>query len=746
MNNKTTKRTLVSSVVALLICFTMLIGTTYAWFTDVVTSSDNIIKTGILDAAVTWTDDFAAAEDTWNDVEDPNTEAIFNYELWEPGYVAVRYLKVANVGTLAFKYKLVIITNGSLEDKDGVKLSDVIDVYYAPSKVDVPNRDLDNNPNLTKVGTLSDLITGTSVVNGVLLAGQTDSIDYGTIVLKMQESAGNEYQDLAVGTSFDLMLFATQYTYEEDSFDHLYDEGADFPKFGTGSAPIVEGSAGVDIEVRNDAGYKVASVTVTKESYATDESQIDVIITESDYVPNITIAAGRETETVDVKVTGIKPGNTAPIKVEYRIATGLDPATVKVYHYDTEIVGINDLPDYKTTYDPSTGYVTFYTTSFSPYTIEYDKDSVYVPPVTDPDELPVAIVVGSPEYENVDLPWGNFGGFAPTEGLDNHLESAFTFSCAHTAEQAKASPYADWHCDFYVKLDKDLGANEIFLGGNYGDFGWVGFHNGDLTLDANTEIPLLGSVTTNPWTYADIVSFVGTFICGVGDVNDALAGATFTVMLRLTNPADATDFHDVATITHVFEDNRIYNAADLQTAVNAGGKVVLGADVNMNGAALQIPENSEVTLDLNGYTITSKDGGQGNWMAVKVNRGANFTLNDSKGTGKIVSSCYGVYVNPGATFTMNGGTISVSGNGAYDMGVVVWNGKFVMNAGTVEGKYSVYASDYWKNNGDTTCDCEIIVANGCTLNALVDQVNTAEAPTAIVSVPSGVVVNSTVSQ
>ena len=101
-------------------------------------------------------------------------------------------------------------------------------------------------------------------------------------------------------------------------------------------------------------------------------------------------------------------------------------------------------------------------------------------------------------------------------------------------------------------LDEDLGANEIFLGGNYGSFGWVGFHNGDLTLEANTEIGLLESVTTNPWTYLDVVQNVGTFICGVGDVEDALSGATFTVMLRLTNPENDKEFYNIETIKYTF--------------------------------------------------------------------------------------------------------------------------------------------------------------------------------------------------
>ena len=111
----------------------------------------------------------------------------------------------------------------------------------------------------------------------------------------------------------------------------------------------------------------------------------------------------------------------------------------------------------------------------------------------------------------------------------------------------------NWECDFYVSLDRDLGENEIFLGGNYGSFGWVGFHNGNVTLAANEEIALLGSVTANPWTYSQVKEYVGTFICGVGAVDEDLLGATFTVKLRLTNPEKKTEFYDVATISYTFK-------------------------------------------------------------------------------------------------------------------------------------------------------------------------------------------------
>ena len=170
-----------------------------------------------------------------------------------------------------------------------------------------------------------------------------------------------------------------------------------------------------------------------------------------------------------------------------------------------------------------------------------------------PADLPKADVERLEKYENVDLDWNTGLGVAPTEGLDSKLEGAYIFKCTETAEEAAASKYANWYCDFFVKLDKDLGENQIFLGGNYGAFEWVGFHNGDVTLTANEEIPLLGSVTQNPWTYMDVVNFVGEFICGVGDVDNALSGATFTVMLRLTNPENEAEFYNVATINFTFE-------------------------------------------------------------------------------------------------------------------------------------------------------------------------------------------------
>lgn len=553
-NNKTTKRALCTSIVALLICFTMLIGTTYAWFTDSVTSSGNKIQSGTLDVQLTWTDDAAAAEDTWNDVEADNADPIFDYELWEPGYTAVRYLKVKNNGTLALKYKVQIITNGSLA-QNGVKLSDVIDVYYAPSKVDVPDRDLDNNTNLTKLGTLTQFLTGGAVINDELLATESD---YATLVLQMQESAGNEYQGLTVGTSFDIMLFAAQLTYEEDSFDETYDEDAIFE--GTASETVVPGEVTEIVILAADGRTKIGTVLVPADAVADGVTEITATVNESSYTPNINVAAGSEQVTVDITVSGLKEGNTAPVKTQYYIGKGYDPATVTVYHYDEPIAAGDEA------YNPTTGYVIFETTGYSPFTFVYDKDSVVtIPDVDGTNDLPGLNLVYAPQYviggEEADIEWENYGSWSPTDGLEAHLETAYIFESTDSAEDVEASPYRTWICDFYVKVttadgsnpfvNEDGSNNYIFLGGNYGDFGWVGFHFTDSEYVSGTEIPLLQSVAGG-WTYEQIADLVGIFTCGVGDHENGLSGATFTVSLRLVNPDNSAEYYDVAVVSYDF--------------------------------------------------------------------------------------------------------------------------------------------------------------------------------------------------
>lgn len=213
-----TKKALIASILSLALCFTMLVGTTFAWFTDSVTSSSNIIKTGTLDIEMYWADGTKAVPaDDSSDWTDASTGAIFNYDKWEPGYVEVRHIKIYNNGSLALKYKVDIVANGEVSD-----LSDAIDVYYVDPAVQVADRaDLTEDKRL---GTLTEVLAALGETgNGTLEAGEDDTI---TIAFKMRENAGNEYQDKSIGSDFSVQLLATQHTSENDSFDNKYDANA----------------------------------------------------------------------------------------------------------------------------------------------------------------------------------------------------------------------------------------------------------------------------------------------------------------------------------------------------------------------------------------------------------------------------------------------------------------------------------------------------------------------------------------
>ena len=504
---RSTKRALLLSALSLLMCVSMLIGSTFAWFTDSVTSGSNIIKSGrlevsLLDAAG---NSLEGKMIKWATADDRAQDQI----LWEPGCTYnTEPFTVKNTGNLALKFRLFV--NGINGDE---KLLEVIDFECKAGTLDLVN------------GNEYTLLPGEEIA-GIALTGH------------MAEEAGNEYQGLTI-ENISISVIATQYTYEKDSFGDQYDKDAEYPGLSTG---ILEpGQSAIEVPVTDGTDTNVGKATIPAEALAPGATSSEAEIRPVEHTGNFTVAAGSEAKSFNISVSNLKENNDVPVKVKVQMGQGMDPATFKLYHNDDEI---------PCTYNPYDGYVTFESATFSPFTIVYDAESVYVAPEAKPEGLPKAEVTKFTATENIE--WGNYGQWSPTVGLEANLDAAYTFKCVETLEQAEANAFANWYCDFVVKLDAPLGENEIFLGGNYGDFGWIGFHNGDLTLEANTEIPLLGSVTNNPWTYVDVVQIVGEFVCGVGNVGNSLKGATFTVMLRLTNPENEAEFYNVETITYKF--------------------------------------------------------------------------------------------------------------------------------------------------------------------------------------------------
>ncbi len=216
---KNTKSALFTSVISLLICFTMLIGTTFAWFTDSVTSANNIIKTGNLDITLEYYDTEAKE---WKDVK--NSKDILTGDLWEPGYTDVAYLRIKNNGSLAMKYALSvnIISEKTGVNKDGdtFSLSDYI--YF-----DVVN---DKQPIFAdRADAMAAVDSATKISKGY---SQSASLEDGSgyvylaMVVYMPATVGNVANHNGVDVpaiNLGISVFATQDTVESDSFGTDYD-------------------------------------------------------------------------------------------------------------------------------------------------------------------------------------------------------------------------------------------------------------------------------------------------------------------------------------------------------------------------------------------------------------------------------------------------------------------------------------------------------------------------------------------
>ena len=250
-----TKRSLVASILILCLCFTSFVGTTFAWFTDEVTSANNIIKTGNLDVVLEYKNDW---NEDWKKVEG-NSPVFDEKALFEPGYTEVVYLRVSNAGSLALKYQLsidVVSEIGSTNvNGDEFKLSDFIkigsyvqDEYssgFNYANILMPTMFGSRDSALQSVKEMKpfESVNEPIVSNAPILPGN-DTAKVIAIVINMPETVGND-ANYAAGynapeINFGVTLLATQYVHEDDSFGNDYDADA---VFGT----YVELEAGADL-------------------------------------------------------------------------------------------------------------------------------------------------------------------------------------------------------------------------------------------------------------------------------------------------------------------------------------------------------------------------------------------------------------------------------------------------------------------------------------------------------------------
>ncbi len=195
-NQKATKRALLTSVMALVMCVVMLVGTTFAWFTDTASTAVNKIQAGNLNVALEmwngekWVD---AENQTLNFLQKQGEKQVPSEDiLWEPGCTyELPKLRVINKGNLALKYKVAITGI-----KGDAKLNEAIEWTIG---------DIGSTDAYTKLA--------------------VDESKEFTISGKMKTEAGNEYQGLSID-GIGITVYATQDTVEYDSFNNTYDAQA----------------------------------------------------------------------------------------------------------------------------------------------------------------------------------------------------------------------------------------------------------------------------------------------------------------------------------------------------------------------------------------------------------------------------------------------------------------------------------------------------------------------------------------
>ena len=207
-NSKSTKRALISSTLAILMCAAMLIGTTFAWFTDTASTGVNKIVSGKLDVVLEmniggeWVDangktlPFLVA----GEIPAEGTEI-----LWEPGCTyRVPELRIRNNGNLSLQ-AYVYVSGFKASGESDVDLRDVIDWKMSSFNGMLTHPDKD--------------------ISVIVNPGQNLKFD---LEAHMKEEAGNEYQGLSV-EGISITVVAKQHTYEKDSIDDQYDKDATYP-------------------------------------------------------------------------------------------------------------------------------------------------------------------------------------------------------------------------------------------------------------------------------------------------------------------------------------------------------------------------------------------------------------------------------------------------------------------------------------------------------------------------------------
>ena len=226
-SSKSTKRALISSTLALLMCVAMLIGTTFAWFTDTASTGVNKIVSGNLDVKLMYSTDMQ----TWKEATD-QTKLFDDNALWEPGYTQVVYLKVVNAGKLALKYEAGFSKNytsnrGKNVNGDWYRVDNYLKIGTAETTTKFANRE---DVWSAIAATEKTLAKDVMLTDGWITLKAGESSKPFAVAIYMPTSVGNEANASRLRASsvsgLGIEVRATQATVENDSFGTDYDANA----------------------------------------------------------------------------------------------------------------------------------------------------------------------------------------------------------------------------------------------------------------------------------------------------------------------------------------------------------------------------------------------------------------------------------------------------------------------------------------------------------------------------------------
>ena len=226
-NKKATKRALLTSVMALVMCVVMLVGTTFAWFTDTASTGVNKIQSGNLDVKLMYSTDMQ----TWKEATD-QTKLFDDNALWEPGHTQVVYLKVVNAGNLALKYEAGFSKNytsnrGKNVNGDWYRVDNYLKIGTAETETKFASREAVWAAIAATEKTLAKDVMLTN--DWVTLKAREESKPF-AVAIYMPTSVGNEANASRLRPSsvsgLGIEVRATQATVENDSFGTEYDVNA----------------------------------------------------------------------------------------------------------------------------------------------------------------------------------------------------------------------------------------------------------------------------------------------------------------------------------------------------------------------------------------------------------------------------------------------------------------------------------------------------------------------------------------